>query len=182
MIDLRAKISDTSAAETDAIQRAQTSRGDVVQSHQEVIAGEPMDRIEAMMLAAPQVDCPVYHHFGPGIYMREVFLPAGILAMGHSQKEEHMNILLKGKMAVIVNGEAKTIEGPYIFTGEPGRKFGYIIEDAVLVNVYATEETDIKKLEEMYVSTSDAWRAAQDRAENERAIDDAVRKCLEGAA
>ena len=84
-------------------------------------------------------------------------------------------------MAVIVNGEAKVIEGPYIFTGQPGRKFAYIIEDTVFVNAYATEETDVDKLEEMFVDKSDAWKSAQDAALNMQAIDAAVHKYLGGS-
>ena len=34
--------------------------------------------LEKEMLEMPQADCPVAHHFGPGIYIREVTLPAGI--------------------------------------------------------------------------------------------------------
>lgn len=84
-------------------------------------------------------------------------------------------------MAVIVNGEAKVIEGPYIFTGKPGRKFAYIIEDTVFVNAYATDETDVDKLEEMFVDKSDAWRVAQEEAVNLQAIEAAVHKYLGGS-
>jgi quercetin dioxygenase-like cupin family protein len=172
---------DTGGAEMIARQQVCSAKGEPVQVNQEISVASSLDQIEAMMLAAPQIDCPVTHHFGPGIYMREAFLPAGTYVMGHAHKDEHMNIMLKGKMAVIVNGEAKVIEGPYIFTGQPGRKFAYIIEDTVFVNACATEETDIEKLEEMYVSKSDAWRDAEQQALNVQAIDAAVHKYLGGS-
>jgi hypothetical protein len=111
-----------------------------------------------MMLTAEQVDCPTQHHFGPGIYIRESFMPAGTYVMGHAHKCEHMNVMLKGKMAVIVNGEAKVIEGPCIFIGQPGRKFAYVIEDTIFQNIYATTETDIEKLEDMFVEKSENWK------------------------
>jgi hypothetical protein len=78
--------------------------------------------------------------------------------MGHAHKCEHTNIMLKGKMAVIVNDEAKVIEGPCIFIGQPGRKFAYIIEDTIFQNIYATTETDIEKLEDMFVEKSEDWK------------------------
>lgn len=183
MSDLAAqsKICDNRRAETTARQQACSAEGEPVQVNQEIAVATSLDQIEAIMLDAPQIDCPVTHHFGPGIYMREAFLPAGTYVMGHAHKDEHMNIMLKGKMAVIVNGEAKVIEGPYIFTGQPGRKFAYIIEDTVFVNAYATDETDIEKLEEMYVDKSDAWRDAEQQALNMQAIDAAVHKYLGGS-
>jgi hypothetical protein len=174
-------LSDTAHAETAGHQQPSHSEGELVQVNHKIEVGTSLDHIEAMMLAAPQIDCPVAHHFGHGIYLREVFLPAGTYIMGHAHRHEHMNIMLKGKMAVIVNGETKVIEGPYIFTGQPGRKFAYIIEDTVFVNAYATEETDVDKLEEMFVEKSDAWKSAQDAALNMQAIDAAVHKYLGGS-
>ncbi len=145
-------------AETQAPQQADIARGEAVTAITEKVN---MDAIEADMLSLPQVDCPVAHHFGPGIYIREAFLPAGTYVMGHAHKCEHMNMMIKGKMAVIVNGEAKVIEGPYIFTGQPGRKLAYIIEDTVFQNIYATEETDIDVIEDMFVDKSAAWFASE---------------------
>lgn len=180
-VDFRAKNVDNCGAETIARQQACSAKGEPVQINHQNTVTSSFDQIEALMLSAPQVECPVTHHFGHGIYMREAFLPAGIYVMGHAHKNEHMNIMLKGKMAVIVNGEAKVIEGPYIFTGQPGRKFAYIIEDTVFVNAYATEETDIEKLEEMYVDKSDAWSDAEQQALSMQAIDAAVHKYLGGS-
>lgn len=168
-------------AEMIARQQVCSAEGEPVQANQEIAVANTLDQIESAMLSMPQVDCPVTHHFGPGIYMREAFLPAGTYVMGHAHKDEHMNIMIKGKMAVIVNGEAKVIEGPYIFTGQPGRKFAYIIEDTVFVNAYATEETDVEKLEEMFVDKSDAWHDAAQHSLNMQAIDAAVHKYLGGS-
>lgn len=174
------EICDNGGAEMIAHQQACSAEGKPVQINHEIAVTTSLDQIEAMMLAAPQIDCPVQHHFGPGLYMREAFLPAGTYIMGHAHKHESMNIMLKGKMAVIVDGEAKVIEGPYIFTAGPGRKLAYIIEDTVFLNAYATNETDVDALEEMVVEKSDAWKDAQQKAQNMQAINAAVRKSLGG--
>lgn len=177
-------LSDNADAETMARQQARSEEGEPVQVNvhesSEITTASTLDQIEALMLQHPQVDCPVHHHFGPGLYMREAFLPANTYVMGHYHKNEQMNIMLKGKMAVIVNGEAKVIEGPYIFTGQPGRKFAYIIEDTVFVNAYATDETDVEKLEDMFVDKSAGWVDANNEAINLQAIDAAVHKYLGG--
>lgn len=116
-----------------------------------------VEAVESEMLELPQVECPVVHHFGPGIYIREVTLPAGTLAIGHAQRFEHLNIMLTGAVAMLNNGEVKVLHAPAIFVGKPGRKIGYVIERTVWQNVYATEETDIDKLEATYLEKSETW-------------------------
>lgn len=115
--------------------------------------------LEKEMLDMPQADCPVAHHFGPGIYIREVTLPAGIFAVGHAQKFDHLNIMLTGKVAIVDEGKVRVLEAPMIFTGKPGRKVGYVIETCVWQNVYATEETNIDALEAHYLDKSENWKA-----------------------
>lgn len=112
--------------------------------------------IEKRLLDFEQQPCPVFHHFSPGVYVREVNLPAGILAIGHYQKREHLNIFLKGRVTMLNDdGSVSELKAPMIFTGKPGRKMGYVHEDIVWLNVYPTEETDIKKLEETYIDKSE---------------------------
>ncbi|WP_180008211.1 SET domain-containing protein-lysine N-methyltransferase [Acinetobacter sp. YH12238] len=115
--------------------------------------------LEKEMLEMPQADCPVAHHFGPGIYIREVTLPAGIFAVGHAQRYEHLNIMLTGKVAIVDGGQVRVLEAPLIFTGKPGRKVGYVLETCVWQNVYATNETDIDTLEAHYLDKSKTWEA-----------------------
>lgn len=128
--------------------------------NKELITKEAVDELEKLMLPLEQTECPVVHHFGPGIYVREVTLPAGSIAIGHAQKREHLNIFHKGKVAIVNDGNINVIEAPLIFTGKPGRKVGYIIEDVVWWNIYSnpTNERDIDKLEEMFLDKSDSWK------------------------
>ena len=119
---------------------------------------QKLDQVEAAMLQMPQAECPVVHHFGPGVYMREVTLKAGTLAIGHAQKKEHLNIVLTGAVSMVDNGQIKTVKAPLIYVGKPGRKVGYVLEDTVWLNVYSTNETDIEKLEEMFLDKSETWK------------------------
>lgn len=122
------------------------------------------EAIERVMLEAEQMDCPVIHRFGPGIYIREIIMPAGAFAIGAYHKGEHLNIMLKGRVSVL--GEAgKVIElkAPMIFVGKPGKKIGYVHEEVVWQNVYATDETDIETLERMFVDKGPAWLEANER-------------------
>lgn len=130
--------------------------------------GSP-EALEQYSLDKPQVDCAVVHHFGPGLCIREVRIPAGTFAVGHRQKYEHMNILLQGK--VLVLGENKTVqslEAPLLFVGKPGRKIGFILEDMVWQNIYATKLTDPAEVEALFIDKSDNW---QNNARDRRAAE-----------
>jgi len=171
---------DTGGAEMIARQQVCSAKGEPVQVNQEISVASSLDQIEEMMLAAPQIDISVSHHFGPGIYIRSGFMPAGIYAIGHAHKKPHMNMLAQGKLAISSDGDVRVIEAPYLFASEGGRKLVYVIEDAVLMNIYATDETDIDVIENTFVDKSDAWRDAQQKVMNERAIDAAVNGTLRG--
>lgn len=105
-----------------------------------------------VLLDMPQAECSVYHRFGPDIYIRELHMKAGTIAVGHKQRFEHINILLKGKVLMFNPDETTTtLEAPLFFIGKPGQKVGYVLEDVVWQNIYSTKETDIDTLENIFL-------------------------------
>ncbi len=124
-----------------------------------------IEQVESHLLDLPQVECPVVHHFGPGIYIREVTLPAGTLAIGHAQRFDHLNIMLTGAVAMVDDdGQTKVLRAPMIFVGKPGRKLGYVLETCIWQNVYATDERNIDKLEATFLDKSATWQAHAEAA------------------
>jgi len=102
--------------------------------------------------AMPQVDCQEKHYFGPSIYIKEVTMPAGSVIIGKPHKVEHMCVMLQGKMILVAeDGSKKEVKAPLTFVGTPGRKVAYILETVVFQNIYATDETDVEKLENMFI-------------------------------
>jgi hypothetical protein len=173
---------DNAGAETMASQQAVSEKDGplhIIERNEE-FAPIDLDLVEQYLMSQEQAECPVHHYFGPGVCIRELFVPAGSLVLSHKHKEQTMNILLKGKAAVVINDEVRVIEGPYIFVSEPGRKLGYAIEDVVWQNVLATDETDPERIEDMFVEKTDAWKIKQEEKKNADAISDAVRKNLGG--
>lgn len=125
--------------------------------------------VERTIMEYPQVECPIFHRFGPGLYIREIHMPAGAFVIGNYQKFEHLNVMLKGRVVVVNDdGSHSEIVAPTVFVGRPGRKVGYVKEDVVWQNIYATDETDIAKLEEMFVIKSENWDAYLAEREKER--------------
>lgn len=126
-----------------------------------------VDELERAMLELPQVDCPVTHHYVNGKYVRQVYMKGGIIAIGHRHKEPHLNILVQGSLILVNEDGSKTqLTAPYAYYGSAGRKVAYVQEDVVWMNVYETQETDLSKLEDMFVEKSDAFleKEAQHRA------------------
>lgn len=107
------------------------------------------------MLQEEQADCPVTHHFGPNIYIREVRIKAGVFSVGHYQKTTHLNYMMKGKVLMLQeDGSVKEVSAPFLYTSKPGRKVGLILEDMTWWNIYSTNETDIETLENTYLDKS----------------------------
>jgi hypothetical protein len=118
--------------------------------------------LETIMLKEPQADCPVYHHFGPGVYLREVTLPKGAIVIGHRHISPHMNIFMRGDLSMVnADGSVTRMKAPMILTAQPGRKCVYVHEETVWINVYATSETDVETIESNLFEKSDEWKASQ---------------------
>ena len=131
-------------------------------SELQVITEEKVQTLEKHFLKEKQADCPVTHRFAPNIYIREVFIPAGTFSIGHYQTTEHLNIMLKGRVTMVnEDGSHTELSAPQTFVSKPGRKIGYIHEDMVWQNVYSTNETEVEKLEEMFLTKSITWQESQ---------------------
>ena len=121
-----------------------------------------LDELVPHMLKEEQITCPVSHHFGPNVYVRAVFIPAGTIALGHAHRSEHLTNLVRGKMAVYTGaGEPVLKEGPDMFLSPAGRKLVYTLEDCLVQNIYSTPETDIETLENTLVDKSNQWTDQQ---------------------
>lgn len=117
-----------------------------------------IERVERAMFKHDQMPCPVIHRFGPGVYIREITLPAGAFCIGAEHKVEHLNVMLQGRVTVRnEHGGTTELVAPLTFTGKPGKKVGYVHEDVVWQNIWATDETDIETLESMFVIKGDPW-------------------------
>ncbi len=110
--------------------------------------------LEDALLQMPQTDCPVQHHFAPGLYGRELFIPEHVTITGYIHKTEHLSILLSGTL-LMTNGEGEPVEltGPRVEIAKPGTKrVAYAMTDSRFLTVHATDETDVKTLEATLVT------------------------------
>jgi len=85
------------------------------------ITEQKVQALEAEFLKQPQVDCSVVHRFGPGIYIREVTIPADTFSIGHCQTATHLNIMLAGRVTMVnPDGSHTELVAPQTFVSGPG--------------------------------------------------------------
>ena len=106
-------------------------------------------QIEPVMLKHPQVDLPLFHHFAPGLYARELHIPKGVTLTGKIHKHICLSIMPKGDMSVYIDGVIVRAKAPLVSVAPAGTKrIAYAHEDSIWITVHATTETDIAKLED----------------------------------
>lgn len=119
------------------------------------LLSQKVEHLLAQVEQMPQVDCQTKHYFGPGIYIREVTMPAGSVVIGKPHRGDHMCVMLQGRMIIVqADGTKKELVAPMTFVGNAGRKVAYILETTVFQNILATDETDIEVLENMLVDNT----------------------------
>src|ERR1035437_9271642 len=118
---------------------------------------EVVNALELEMLKMPQLDLPIKHYFSPGIYARELFIPAGTLLTGKIHKFEQLNIMSQGDMSVLTESGIKRVQAPFTIVSPAGTKrIAFAHTDTVWTTIHATEETDLDKIEGLLVANSDA--------------------------
>jgi hypothetical protein len=106
----------------------------------EIPLSDKIDELEAAMMVCDPVDCPLNHKFLPGIYIREILMPAGSLVTSMIHKTTHAYFVLQGKVSVISeNFGEQYIESPFTGTTLPNtRRVLYIHENCVWITVHPT--------------------------------------------
>jgi len=112
--------------------------------------------IEAEMFKQPQLTLDVKHYFCPGIYARELFIPAGTLLTGKIHKHEHLNIMSQGELSVLVGDKIERIKAPFTTISSPGiKRIAFAHLDTVWTTIHHTNVTDIDRIELELVCDTD---------------------------
>lgn len=108
---------------------------------------------EAIRRQLPPIDLEPVHHFAPGIYARELTIPAGVLLTGKIHRTTHLNIVSQGSIVVWSETEGtRRIDAPFAFVASPGtRRIGFALTDTVWTTIHATDLTDLDELEQVLI-------------------------------
>lgn len=118
---------------------------------------ELLDELEVAMARLPQVDLPVVHRFTPGLYIREIQIPAGTILTSMTHKTEHPFVLSRGTIMVTSENEGSQVyQAPYTgITTANTRRALKAITDVVWTTFHVTEETDVEKIGEQILEKKD---------------------------
>lgn len=100
---------------------------------------------------------PLTHTFCDGVYVREIFLKQGVVAIGKIHKHNHVFFLLKGKLMLCTENGVQEMIAPCYGKSPAGTKRVVVaVEDSVFVNVHPNPENeeDVEKLEQKFVVSS----------------------------
>lgn len=110
--------------------------------------------LEATILAMPQIEIPIEHYFVPGIYLRQMTMPAGAVITGKIHRTEHYCILAKGEATLVTESGRKNIQAPMVIHSLPGVKRAiHSHSEVVWINVHhnPTNERDLNRVDEIFV-------------------------------
>lgn len=111
---------------------------------------EKVEILEQELNQLPQVDCPISHHFAPGMYARRMSIKAGVVVTGAVHKTEHLIVIAKGRLRIVTDDGTAEVSAGDIITCKPGMKNAVVaLEDSAWVNFFPTTETDTDKLVEI---------------------------------
>ncbi len=108
---------------------------------------EQIEHLEQLLMQRPQVETPTKHYFAPGLYAREMFIPAGTVLTGAVHKTEHLALFV-GDITVWTDQGMQRLTGHHTFLSKPGAKrVGYAHADTWCTGFFATDKTDVTELE-----------------------------------
>ena len=107
-----------------------------------------VDRLETALMDAPQIDCPVQHHFAPGIYAREISIPAGTVVVGAIHKTDNLIIVSKGRLRIVTEEGTTEVQAGDTITCKAGMKNAVVaLEDSRWTNLLPNPENTVNTAE-----------------------------------
>lgn len=117
---------------------------------------ERVYKLEAEASLLLQVDCPVRHYFAPGLYAREISIPAGTVVTGAVHKTENLIVVSLGRLRIVTNDGTREVAAGETLTCQAGMKNAvYALEDSRWTNFLPNPEncTDTDKLTELFTES-----------------------------
>ena len=133
---------------------------EIIEHQSKAVSREKIMLLQEAAMALPdenkvEIDSLTTHYFADGIYLRQLFIPAGVMVVGKIHRTDHLTIICSGTVRVTTDNGVEEITGPAVFrTGIGAKKAAFAITDCVIMNPHPTHETDLKKIEEQFIAPS----------------------------
>lgn len=124
---------------------------------------EKVEALHQQMLAAPEAQFvpEVRHFFTPGVYAREMYMPAGACVIGKVHLRDHLCVAL-GDVSVYSPSGLKRYTGYHVFETKAGTQRTLFAHDATwwtTIHSNPDDERDIETLEARNVAGLEALGA-----------------------
>lgn len=102
------------------------------------------------------VEPPVTNHFAHKVYAREMFMQKGLRVIGKIHKYPNLNILSKGEVSVLLPEGVRRVKAGFHYVAPGGsQRIFYAHEESIWTVVHGTEETDVDKIESIFIAQSE---------------------------
>lgn len=91
---------------------------------------------------------PIHRHM-PGVYMRELTMPAGAVIVGKRHAQVHAVMMTRGECVVVTERGQETMTAPCTFISPAGEKrVLFIISETTWVTVHRTDADSLPSIEQ----------------------------------
>ena len=102
------------------------------------------------------IEPEVKHHFGGGVYAKETIIPAGKWLVQHAHKHDHLSVLAKGSIELIVDGASSELHAPACLKIQAVKHHGVrSLTDVIWYCIHATDCTDEDEVDEIMIAPVD---------------------------
>lgn len=116
---------------------------------------EQIVRLQELMLPHQCEQPEPSHFFAPGMYLRELTVPAGMLLVGKTHRYAHFLIVTKGRAEVLSEFGRDVVEAGHISVSQAGvKRVVLAIEDTHFVTVHlnASDTQDLTIIEAEHIA------------------------------
>lgn len=122
--------------------------------NKEIPSRKDIERLQEAMLPI-QCEQPIpEHHFCPGVYARELVVPAGMLIVGKIHKHDHFIFVLSGKAEVASEFGKELVEAGHFSISKAGvKRVVLALEDTRFVTIHHNSEDsqDLSVIEDAHI-------------------------------
>ena len=115
---------------------------------------DQIKKLQEMMLPIQSEQPEPKHLFAPGMYLRELTVPAGMLMVGKIHKHAHFLMVLKGKAEVVSEFGRMVVEAGHVSVSPAGvKRVVLAIEDTqfITVHVNKSDTQDLADIEAEHI-------------------------------
>ena len=116
---------------------------------------EELKKVDGALVGHEMDDsmCPVKHTFVEGAYIREMFIPKGVIITSKIHKTVHPYFLMRGDISIATEDGIVRLVAPHSGVSKFGSKrIAFTHADTVWITVHVTQHTDLNKIEEEVIA------------------------------